>query len=60
MHNDTIPESILNRYQRQNSIEVVDHGDCGIEVLKTQMLRFDGNLVRHDPARIKDVIERIL
>ena len=60
IHSDEIPEMIAARYQRQNSIEVVDHGDCGIEVLKRPLLRFDNNLVRHDPVRIREVLESIL
>ena len=60
IHNDVIPDLIVNRYHRQNSIEVVDHGNCDIKVLKMPLLRFDRNLVRHDPEKIKEVLESIL
>jgi hypothetical protein len=60
MHSDKIPDDILHLYYRQNSIEVLDKGDCGVEVLKFQMLKFDHNLVRHDPARIRFALESIL
>ena len=60
MHSDTIPEDILHLYYRQNSIEVVDNGDCGVEVLKFPLLKFDHNLVRHDPSKIKIALESII
>ena len=60
MHNDRIPQDILGRYIRQNSIEVVDNGDCGIEVKKFPLLKFDNNLVRHEPKKIKEALESIL
>ena len=60
MHSDGIPEDIRKRYIRQNSIEVVDNGDAGVEVLKYPLLRFDNDLVRHDPAKIRMVLESLL
>ena len=60
MHNDKIPDEILYRYSQHNSIEVVDNGDCGLEVIKLPLLRFDNGLVRHDPIRIKEALEKIL
>lgn len=59
-HNDRIPDDILYRYSCENSIEVVDNGDCGIPVLKYSLLKFDNDLVRHDPLKIRQVIEDIL
>ena len=60
MHNDIIPEDILYRYSCQNSIEIIDHGDCSIPVKKYSLLKFDNNLVRHDPEKVKKVIEDLL
>lgn len=60
MHNDRIPEDILYRYSQHNSIEVVDNGDSGLEVIKLPLLKFDNGLVRHDPKKIKEALEKIL
>jgi len=60
MHNDKIPDEILYRYSQHNSIEVIDNGDCGLEVIKMPLLKFDRGLVRHDPIRIKEALEKIL
>lgn len=60
MHNDLIPEANRLRYQRQNSIEVIDNGNCGIPVLKKHMLKFDNGLVRHEPKLIREAIMEIL
>ena len=60
MHSDEIPESILNRYERQNSIEVIDNGDSGLEVIKMPLLKFDNNLVRHDPVKLREAIRNLL
>jgi len=60
MHNDRIPDDILDRYSQHNSIEVVDNGDSGLEVIKMPLLKFDNGLVRHDPEKIKEALEKIL
>ena len=60
MHNDRIPEEILLRYAKEDSIEVVDHGDSGTKVLKYDLLTFDRDLVRHDPKKIAKALESIL
>ena len=60
MHNDTIPEDILYRYAQENSIEVIDNGDSDVEVMKFNLLKFDHNLVRHDPEKIKKALEQII
>ena len=59
-HDDKIPEDILYRYSCQNSIEVVDNGNLDIPVKKYSLLKFDNNLVRHDPEKIRKVIEDLL
>ena len=60
MHKDIIPENILYRYAQENSIEVIDNNDCGIEVRKFDLLKFDHNLVRHDPEKIAIALESVL
>ena len=60
MHNDVIPEEILYRYSRQNSIEVIDNNDTGLQVIKMPLLKFDNNLVRHDPDKIKLAMEKLI
>ena len=60
MHNDRIPDNILYRYVQQNSIEVKDNGDTGLEVRKFSLLKFDNDLVRHDSNKIRTVLESIL
>ncbi|MBQ6217022.1 MAG: uridine diphosphate-N-acetylglucosamine-binding protein YvcK [Erysipelotrichaceae bacterium] len=60
MHSDRIPEMNRMRYQRQNSIEVEDHGDCHIPVIKKPLLKFTGGLVRHDPALVREAVKELL
>ena len=60
MHNNIIPKDILYRYSCENSIEVIDKGDSGVEVLKYDLLKFDNNLVRHDSNKITKVMESLL
>ncbi len=59
-HSNIIPEEIRKRYAAQDSIEVVNHHGFDAEVLSEDLLVFDDGLVRHDPEKIKKVIERIL
>ena len=60
MHKDTIPENILYRYAQQNSIEVIDNQDSDVPVLRYPLLTFENDLVRHDPAKVRKVIEDLL
>ena len=60
MHKDKIPENILYRYAQQNSIEVIDNGDTDVPVLRYPLLMFENDLIRHDPVRIRKVIEDLL
>ena len=60
MHNDIIPDDILYRYSRQNSIEVIDNNDTGLQVIKMPLLKFDNYLVRHDPDKIKLAMEKLI
>ena len=59
-HNEVIPFYIIKKYLAQNSIEVLDKGDVGIEVLERSLLDFSKELVRHDPSKIKVVVEELL
>ena len=60
VHNNKIPEDIVERYLKRNSIEVVDNGDCDIEVKAYDLLKFDNSLVRHDSDKIRKVVEDFL
>ncbi|MBQ9425582.1 MAG: uridine diphosphate-N-acetylglucosamine-binding protein YvcK [Erysipelotrichaceae bacterium] len=60
IHSDPIPDFIRERYTRQNSTEVLDHGNCGIPVFSRHLLKFDNNLVRHDPKLIEEAIRNLL
>ncbi|MBQ1483311.1 MAG: uridine diphosphate-N-acetylglucosamine-binding protein YvcK [Erysipelotrichaceae bacterium] len=60
MHSDRIPEMNRMRYQRQNSIEVEDHGDCDVPVIRKPLLKFDNGLVRHDPKLVKEAVKELL
>ena len=59
-HNNEIPSFIVERYLQRDSIEVIDNGNCDVNIRKYDLLNFDRGLVRHDPAKIKKVVEDIL
>ena len=59
-HSEVIPFYIKSRYLKQNSIEVMDKGDLKQPVIECELLTFKDNLVRHDPQKIKKVVEDIL
>ena len=44
-HSDIIPDNILDLYKAEDSIEVVDHGDVPVEVIKRDLLDFSNNNV---------------
>lgn len=59
-HNDEIPFEVAQRYILRDCIEVVDHQNLDIEVKKYNLLKFDYGLVRHDPEKMKKVVEELL
>ena len=59
-HNNEIPAEIVNRYLLRDSIEVINNDNCKQEVKSYDLLNFDKGLVRHDPEKIKKVIEDLL
>lgn len=59
-HNNTIPKEIVERYLKRNSIEVINNNDCDKKVLSYDLLKFEHGLVRHDPMKIKKVVEDLL
>ena len=59
-HNNVIPSEIVDRYLLRDCIEVKDNGNCKVEVIKADLLNFDKGLVRHDPIKIRKVIEGLL
>lgn len=60
MASNEVPKQIQYAYAKENSIEVVDNHDSGIEVLKYDLLTFDNNLARHEPLKIKKVVESLI
>lgn len=59
-HSNTIPEEIVKRYLLRDSIEVINNGDCDVEIKSYDLLNFDKGLVRHDSNKIRKAIEEIL
>lgn len=59
-HSETIPEEIKERYLKQNSIEVINNKNTKQNVIEAELLDFSNNLVRHDPNKIKKVVEGLL
>ena len=59
-HNNVIPSEIMNRYLLRDSIEVLNNGNLSQDVKTYDLLKFDKGLVRHDPVKIKKVIEDLL
>ena len=59
-HNDVIPQSILYRYYAEDSIEVVNNGGIRVPVIERNLLDFSNNMVRHDPEKIRTVVEELL
>ena len=60
IHSDVIPEMNRMRYQRQNSIEVIDQGNCDIPVIRKPLLKFENGLIRHDPLLVKEAVKELL
>ena len=60
VHNNTIPSEIVNRYLLRDSIEVINNNNCEVEVKTYDLLDFDKGLVRHNPSKIKKVVEELL
>ena len=59
-HNDIIPKHILDRYVKEKSCEVLYHNDLNVEVKQRNLLDFSNNNVRHDPKKVKKVVEELL
>lgn len=59
-HSEKIPEEILDKYKKQNSIEVINNHNTNQKVLEKELLDFSSGLVRHDSNKIKKVVEELL
>ena len=59
-HNNVIPDNIVYRYLKRDSIEVKDNGNCEEKVISCDLLNFDKGLVRHDSDKIRKAVESIL
>lgn len=60
VHNNTIPAEIVNKYLVRDCIEVKDNGNCGIDVKACDLLDFSNGLVRHNPDKIKNIVESFI
>lgn len=59
--NDEIPLEVLQRYVVEEAFPVkISNKTHTYTLLKRKLLKFDSKRVRHDPERIKNVIEEIL
>ena len=59
-HNNDIPTDIMNRYLLRDSIEVIDNGNCKAKVISADLLNFDRGLIRHNPNKIRKIIEELV
>lgn len=59
-HNETLPNEIKERYLNQGSKEVINNHNLKEEVLEKELLDFSSGLVRHNPSKIKKVVEELL
>ena len=59
-HSEKIPDEILEKYKKQNSIEVINNHNTNQKVLEKELLDFSSGLVRHDSNKIKKVVEELL
>ena len=59
-HKDVIPEDILEKYIKEEAIEVIDEGNDEVEVISRSLLDFSRGKVRHSPIKIKKVVKSLL
>jgi len=58
---DRLPQEVLDRYVQLESVPVMIKNELhDYIVIKTQLLEFGNGLIRHDSARIKEVMEDIM
>jgi len=58
---DRLPQEVLDRYVQLESVPVTIKNEFhDYIVIKTQLLEFGNGLIRHDSARIKEVMEDIM
>lgn len=59
-HNNIIPQEILERYHKENSIEVLYSRPIRQKVMACDLLDFSKQVVRHSPSKIKKVIAELI
>lgn len=58
---DSIPPHVLKRYAEEGSCPVeIKEKSHDYEIMKTNLLEFNANLIRHNSLKIKEAIEEIL
>ncbi len=59
--NDTLPPEVVDRYKLMGSMIVnMTEEEHAYPIIQDNLLDFTDGLVRHDPLKVKDMIERIL
>ncbi|MGB4984891.1 MAG: gluconeogenesis factor YvcK family protein [Erysipelotrichaceae bacterium] len=60
-HNDIIPQEILAKYQLENAHEIKSvENNHHYDIIRSELLTFDKNRIRHDGNKIIKVLERLL
>ena len=58
---EVIPASVLKKYAEMGSTDVkLRRTDHSYRIINRELLSFENNLVRHDPAKIRQAVESIL
>ncbi len=61
LHNDTIPENVLERYAAEGSTEVqLKNDQHDYRIIQKNMLSFEKGLIRHDTNKVEAAIQAIL
>lgn len=60
-YEDDISEEILSRYNLEGSTPVLmRENEHDYDVIEEELLNFNGNLIRHDPDKIRDLLTKYL
>lgn len=60
-YEDDISEEILSRYNFEGSTPVImRENEHDYDVIEEELLNFNGNLIRHDPDKIRDLLTKYL
>jgi uncharacterized cofD-like protein len=58
---DTIPASILQRYEQEGSTQVtLKEKEHAYEIIEEELLSFENDLIRHDSAKVEKAVQDIV